>query len=314
MDTIEQAPASALPDELPAKDRPGSVAASLVRLLRPHHWTKNLLCLAGVVFSGQYLAGWAVRAAFATVGVFCAAASSIYIVNDLVDRRRDQAHPLKKSRPLPSGAVSVPTAVLLALVLGTGAVAAAVPLGVQTLACTALYILLNLAYSFWLKHQPVIDVLSIALGFVLRMTAGVYAVRDIPTSWITLCTFFLSLYLAFVKRRSEVVGHGSGEAQRRPVLAHYTLEFLDQMVVASGAISILCYALFTTTSGKNLTLLVTVPIVVFGVMHYHRVTLRLPIGEEPERILLKDFKIQACLLLWLASYVAILHFNPRLFR
>ena len=301
-------------DSVNSATLPAGGFVEVLRLLRPHHWTKNLLCLAGVVFSGQYLLGWAVLAAVETMGVFCAAASAIYVLNDLLDRDRDRAHPVKKLRPLASGAVGVPTAVVLSVVLVGVALAGSAALGLPILVCSGLYLVLNLAYTLWLKHVPLLDVLSIALGFVLRMVAGVHVVRELPTAWITLCTFFLSLFLAFTKRRSELAAQTGTGASPRPVLARYTLPFLDHMVAGTGMISVMCYALFTTTSGKNPALLVTVPIVVYGVMHYHRLSSQLELGQEPERILLKDVRIQACLIAWLAVYIAILHFNPQLFR
>ncbi|HVR86711.1 MAG TPA: decaprenyl-phosphate phosphoribosyltransferase [Planctomycetota bacterium] len=288
--------------------------AGIVRLLRPRHWTKNLLCLAGAVFSGQYLQIVALEAAVATVGVFCAAASAIYVFNDLFDRERDQAHPFKRTRPLASGAVAVPVAVLLGLALAGGAMAGSAALGRSILVCTALYLILNILYTVSLKHVPLLDVLSISLGFVLRMLAGVYAVREVPTTWITLCTFFLSLFLAFAKRRSELALQSGPDASPRPVLSQYTVPFLDQMVLSTGVMSVMCYALFTSTSGKNPTLMLTVPIVVYGIMHYQRRTMLLPLGQEPEEILLRDYRIQACIVAWLAAYIAILHFNPKLFR
>ncbi|HEV3026301.1 MAG TPA: decaprenyl-phosphate phosphoribosyltransferase [Planctomycetota bacterium] len=288
--------------------------AGIVRLLRPRHWTKNLLCLAGAVFSGQYQQIWALKAGIATVAVFCVAASAVYVFNDLFDRERDRANPFKRSRPIASGAVEVPLAVLLGLVLAAGALVGSAAMGRPILVCTALYVILNILYTVSLKHVPLLDVLSISLGFVLRMLAGVYAVREVPTTWITLCTFFLSLFLAFAKRRSELALQSGPDAPQRPVLSQYTLPFLEQMVSSTGVMSVMCYALFTSTSGKNPTLMLTVPVVVYGIMHYQRRTMLLPLGQEPEEILLRDFRIQACIVAWLAAYIAILHFNPKLFR
>ncbi|MBV8878771.1 MAG: decaprenyl-phosphate phosphoribosyltransferase [Planctomycetaceae bacterium] len=289
-------------------------AAGIVRLLRPHHWTKNLLCMAGVVFSGQYLQPWAILGAVKTVVVFCAASSAVYVFNDLVDRKRDRLHAHKKARPLASGAVGVPLAVILGLAMGGAALAGSAAMGRSVLVCTALYLLVNLLYTLSLKHAPLLDVLSIAVGFVLRMLAGVYVVRELPTAWIVLCTFFLSLFLALAKRRSELAHRASDDSTQRPVLAHYSLPFLEQMVVSAGVMAVMCYALFTTTSGKNHALMLTVPIVVYGIMSYQSRIMQLPIGQEPEEVLLKDFRIQLCIIAWLASYVAITYFDPQLFR
>jgi len=222
-----------------------------LRLLRPHHWTKNLACLAGVLFSGRFVDTGADERALWTFGVFCAASSAAYALNDVFDRERDRRHPRKRLRPVASGAVSVPAAVGVGAVLAATALAGAWALGFPVLACLLFYVANNLAYSAGLKHLPLFDVLSIAMGFVLRLLAGVYVVGELPTTWITLCAFFLALFLGFGKRRAELGALGEQTNDQRPVLAQYTLSYLDYLLNSSAVMAVICYALFTTSPEKN---------------------------------------------------------------
>lgn len=267
-----------------------------------------------MVFSGRLrdpLSWWN---AFETFAIFCAASSAIYVLNDILDRERDREHPVKRRRPIASGALSVGFASLLGSVLAAAALTGAAFAGPRILACASSIILLNFLYGLWLKHQPVVDVICISLGFVLRMLAGVYAVGEIPTVWITLCTFFLSLFLALAKRRAELAVLGEPRTEQRPVLSHYSVPFLDQAVTGSAVMAILCYALFTATGGKNPAEIVTVPVVVYGIFHYVRRVMILRGAEEPETILLKDARISGAVLLWLVLYVGIQLLDPHLFR
>jgi len=292
-----------------------TAAAACLKLMRPRQGAKNLVCMAGVLFSGRFTEERFLVAALLTFVAFTVTSSSVYVFNDVLDRERDRQHPTKRRRPIASGAVTVPTALLLGLVLAAAGLALAYTLGMSVLACLLLYVANNLAYTLGLKHMALFDVLSIALGFVLRLAAGVYAVADLPTTWITLCTFFLALFLAFGKRRAELAALTStADNQQRPVLSQYTVPYLDSLVNSSAIMAVMCYALFTSTSGKNPTLVITVPIVFYGIMHYKGLLVLLKDGEEPERILLRDVRIQATVLLWLASYLAITSGEIHLFR
>jgi 4-hydroxybenzoate polyprenyltransferase len=290
------------------------LSGGTLALLRPHHWTKNVACLAGVLFSGRFVDPAAdVRAAWTFV-VFCAASSAAYVLNDVLDRERDRQHPLKRRRPLASGALSVPLAVAIGATLALLAFAGAAALGRGVLVCLAFYAANNVAYSVALKHLVLFDVLSIAVGLVLRLLAGVYVVGELPTTWITLCAFFLALFLGFGKRRAELRSVGGVESRQRPVLAHYPIAYLDSLLDSSAAMAVISYALFTTSAEKNPTLVVGVPIVFYAIMHYKRLVMRLDASEEPERILLHDTPIRVSIALWLVTYLLIQHGNLRLFR
>jgi 4-hydroxybenzoate polyprenyltransferase len=286
-----------------------------VKLLRPQQWTKNGFCLAGVLFSGRFTDFEADLAAVGVFCVFCAASSAVYILNDLLDRERDRTHQTKRYRPLAAGTVSVFGAVGLGVCLTLAALAGSAHLGPAVFGCLVLYLANSLGYCLGLKHLALLDVLCIAVGIVLRLLAGVYAVDDLPTTWITLCTFFLAVFLGFAKRRAELAGLIEVEEQaRRPVLSKYTVQYLDYLVNSSALMALMCYALFTTTSGKNPSLVVTVPIVFFAIMHYKRLVLLLNFGEEPDRILLRDRAIQISIGLWLLTYFVVMYGGGQLFR
>ncbi len=166
--------------------------------------TKNLICFAGVLFSDSFKSWDKDLLALQTFVAFCLCSSAIYIFNDVFDRERDRKHPRKRLRPIARGAVSVPTAIAMGITLVVLGFAIAVRLNYAVAVCLGLYLLNNVVYSLGLKHLALFDVLSISFGFILRLLAGVYVLDELPTTWITLCTFFLSVFLGFAKRRAEL--------------------------------------------------------------------------------------------------------------
>ena len=290
------------------------------KLLRAKQWTKNAVCLAGPVFGGTFMQPRAVGLAAATGLTFCFVSSAAYVWNDIHDRRRDRLHPKKCLRPVASGEVSVRWAALVAASLGISGLAAGLALGGAVFACLALYIANNLLYNAWLKHLVLWDVMSIVFGFVLRLCAGIYVVGDIPTTWILLCSFFLAAFLGFSKRRAEL-SDISGDAaddplrsSRRPVLDDYSVDYLDFLLSSSATMAIMSYALFTTTSGKNPSLVITIPIVYYAIMHYKRLVMIGKQGEEPELVLLKDVHIIVCVAAWLLLYMFLMQTSPAIVR
>ncbi len=285
----------------------------ILKMLRPHQWTKNLFCLAGVFFGSRLGEPTSIGIDLLVMFYFSAAASAMYIFNDIQDIDRDRQHPKKQFRPIASGKVSITAAISIAILLAIIAITGTYILGNAPLVCLLFYIAINLAYSLKLKHQALFDVTCIAMGFVLRLLAGVYALGDIPTAWITLCTFFLALLLGFAKRRSELFELQGKKNLQRPVLAHYTVSYLDYLVNSTATMTVMCYALFTTTSGKNPSLVITVPIVHYAVMHYKHLVMVKSRAEEPDRILLKDNRIKLSILLWLICYLIIIYGNLHFF-
>ena len=285
----------------------------LLRLTRPSHWTKNLTAFAGVIFGNRLGEPWAIGLDFAVFLVLILASSAVYIANDLVDIDRDRQHPTKKRRPLASGEVQPTTATTLAWALAVAAIAGSWLLGAAVWVCVLLYLAINVAYSRWLKHIVLADVLCIAIGFALRILAGIYVLGDLPTAWIILCGFFLALFLGYGKRLAEIKNNAA-DSGARPVLERYDRNFLESLVDGSALASILSYALFTATSGKNPSLIVTVPLVYIAITYYRRLLETSTEGSEPEGILLGNRVIQGCIALWLLTFILISYGDLHFFR
>lgn len=282
-------------------------------LIRVRQWTKNLLCFGGLFISRtvHWDAASLLGAALA-FAAFCLAASSVYVFNDLHDAPRDRIHPRKRSRPIASGRVGPAAAWLLIALLAGGSLAVGVAGGPHLLACIGLYLLINIVYTLRLKTVPIIDVFCISAGFLLRLLAGIYAVGDQPTSWVVLCTLFITLFVGFAKRRSELATHAESDSQR-PVLARYSLDYLDMLINASATMAVVMYALFTTSSGRDPSLAVTVLPVVFAVFRYQHILMIGAGAEEPDRVLLSDAGIRWAMVVWLLSFYAISRLSPGLF-
>ncbi len=282
--------------------------SAMVRLLRPSQWVKNVLCLAGAFFSFQLADPLAVGDGLLTAALFSLVSSAVYVFNDAKDREADRAHPKKRLRPLASGEVSLPQAAALGLACLLGAVALGLLLPWGVAVCVGAYLAMNVFYTLRGKHLVIIDVMCIAMGFVLRLMAGIYAVRAQPTAWIVLCVFFLALYLGFVKRYAEIRSlreRDAGEGAQRSALARTSPEFFEQLMGVTMSMTVLCYSLFATVSGKGHTLVLTVPIVFYVLAYYKYKAQSGRGGEEPERDLVRDPVILGCAVVWLVLYYAI---------
>ncbi len=291
---------------------------ALIEAMRPHQWVKNALVLAPLVFAHMLEDGEAITRAIAAVAVFCALSSSIYLFNDIADRAADRQHPVKRDRPIPSGRLSVGMASTACAGLAIAAAAGSTWLsleipspmhGMQFWVWPLAYTVMNIAYSTTLKHRVIVDCLCIALGFQFRVQAGGAAI-DVETSkWILLCTFFFALFLAFCKRREELVR--SGSEATRATMRYYTVPFLDQIIAPLAALSILTYALYTVDARtiaehKTQNLMFTVPIVVFGVFRYLFLIHFRGGGEDPSKLLFRDKQIVLSGVLWVIAVMVIL--------
>ena len=274
-----------------------------IRLMRPHQWVKNAFVFAGLVFSQHWNDGpLAVKVVYA-FAAFCCLASMVYIINDWHDRDSDALHPTKRFRPLASGAV--PGTVGLALAAALLLAGVALAWGNRTLLLLlAIYVVLNLAYSWRLKQVPVVDVSIIASGFMLRLLAGTVAVGIPPSRWLLLTGMFVALFLGFSKRKAETFHE---EASQRAVLAHYSPALLDTFMAVTMTATLTTYSLFATTPEAQLQhgerLLYTVPVVIFGMLRYtyqvHRGR-----GEDVARDLLRDPWIIAAGIVWLLIFLS----------
>jgi 4-hydroxybenzoate polyprenyltransferase len=282
--------------------------------MRPEQWTKNLLVLGGIIFGGRLLERAALWHAAGALIVFCALSGAVYLFNDLADREADRLHPLKRSRPLASGALSVRAALVAASVLIVGSLAGAMLIGHAFGLVAVLYVALLTLYSAALKHVVIIDVLTIAAGFVLRAIAGAVAV-DVPIGhWLLVCTTLLALFLALSKRRHELVLLGDGATGHRRILEEYSPYLLDQMIAVVTASTLIAYTLYATSSetaqrsGTD-RLALTVPFVLYGIFRYLYLVHQKRGGGSPAAMLLTDRPLLACVALWGLS-VALILYSP----
>lgn len=262
-----------------------------VRLMRPHQWTKNVVVLAGVAFSGQAGDPAQVARALAAVVTFCLASSAVYAFNDWHDRAEDRLHPAKYVRPVASGEITPAKALAFAGGLAAAAVGLALTISVPLAGIMLTYTGLTTAYTVVFRRVPVLDVLTIALGFVLRALAGAVAVSVPLSGWLFVCTLLLAVMLGLGKRRHEIRMLGGATARRRPSLAGYARIDLDRLILAmailtSGAYTL--YALTVPTYGRQLAMIVTVPFVVLAIGRYLVLVFRHDLGGAPEVLLVQD--------------------------
>lgn len=286
---------------------------AVARVSRPLQWIKNLLCFAGIIFSGKFNIVY-FKSATWTFVIFTALSSAVYILNDIIDVERDRAHPQKRRRPVASGELSISLAGISGVLLALTGVVLAYYLSTSVLICALTFLGLNALYCSYLKHAPIIDVLCIAIGFVVRLIAGVLAVEEFPTTWIALCLFFLALFIGFSKRRGELSTLLAAKIEQRPVLVNYTVDYLDFLISSSATATIITYALFASASGKNPTLVVTIPIVFYAVMHYKRTVMIGNVGTEPESALITDWRLVLSVLIWFIAFMVIWLGKINLFR
>lgn len=281
--------------------------ARTLSILRPAQWVKNGLLFGPILFAGKLGDAQARGRVAEGFAAFCLLASAGYVLNAILDRESDAAHPTKRYRPVASGAVSVRTASVVyvaALVLG-GILAA--HMGKMFLACAGGYVVVSLAYCVWLKHMVILDVMAIAAGFVLRMLGGAAAVPVEPSQWLVLCTMLMAVFLGFTKRRAELTQVGESSASARAVLEHYSAGFLDQMVAIVTSATVLCYVIYTAeapravgeTVGRGVKYYVlTVPFVLYGIFRYLYLVYHCERGESPTRTLMTDVPLLVNALLW----------------
>ncbi len=290
------------------------LAANLLISLRPDQWTKNFVVFAGLVFGEQLLEPGAVARAGGAFGVFCALSSSMYLINDVGDRARDRLHPVKSGRPIAAGRVSPGTALGVAGLLMAGAGVSAFLLEPRLALLALVFVGVLILYSWVLRQVVILDVLAIAIGFVLRAVAGAVVVDVSFSQWMLICTFLLALLLGLSKRRQEVGALGADATRHRPTLSRYTPQLLDQLVTVLAASTLVSYAVYTTGAetvekfGTEL-LTMTIPFPIYGVLRYLMLMHDKTTGTGPTDILLQDRPLAVCVTGWAVS-VAIIIYRP----
>lgn len=279
-----------------------TILRALIKSMRLRQWPKNLFILAAVIFDGQLFNRASLLVSIAGVLVFCLISSSVYLINDVKDIESDRQHPVKKNRPIASGKLPVQVAITAAVVLLVISFPAAYLLSPGFAIISGVYFLMNLAYSFHLKHVPLIDVLIIAAGFVLRVAAGVTLIAVQRFSpWMYVVTTLLALFIGFGKRRAELKQLSINANNHRRVLDGYSIPFLDQLITIVSSSTILTYSLYTFSAPnlpENHSMMLTIPFVLYGIFRYLYLIQIKGEGGAPEELVLTDRPLQATILLF----------------
>jgi 4-hydroxybenzoate polyprenyltransferase len=292
---------------------------ALIKSMRPRQWTKNAFVFASLVFDGKFFHPTEFLRTLAGFGLFCIIASTVYIFNDILDLEADRQHPVKRNRPIASGSLPVPVAVIAGSLLTVAAVAAAYLLAWQFAVVLLVYFIIMLVYSRWLKHIPILDVMIIAAGFVLRVHAGTtLIVVDRFSPWLYVIMTLLALYLGFGKRRAELTllaendGSNGLDGGFRKVLDGYSIPLVDQFITIVSGTTIVAYSLYTffrPDAPSNHSLMLSIPFVVYAVFRYLYLIQVKHIGGEPEEILLTDRPFQVAIALWGLTILAVFYLH-----
>jgi 4-hydroxybenzoate polyprenyltransferase len=272
----------------------------LLKSMRPKQWTKNVAVFAALIFDRQLFQQDALFRTMAGFILFCLVSSSVYLFNDIMDIESDRKHPTKRNRPIAAGKLSITAALVSAIGLIILSLGFSFQLSNSFGILTSVYFLINLAYSKWLKHIVIIDVLVIALGFVLRVASGVSLINvERFSPWLYVVTTLLALYIGFGKRRSELTSLNAGAGHHRRVLDGYSLSFLDQVITIVSSTTVIAYS-FYTFSAPNLpadhSMMLTIPFVLYGIFRYLYLIQVQQVGGAPEELLLTDRPLQLTIL------------------
>jgi len=287
---------------------------ALLKTMRPRQWvTKNIFIFAAIVFDKQLFIVDSFLRTLAGFALFCLISSSVYIFNDLADIEADRQHPEKKKRPIPSGKLPVPAAWTAGIILAAVTLICGYLLVPSFAYVIGLYFLINMAYSKWLKHIPIVDVLIISAGFVLRVHAGVTLIQvERFSPWLYVVMTLLSLFLGFGKRRAELALLAQGAGSHRKVLDGYTLPLLDKYIMIVSGTTIVAYSLYTFSAPnlpENHTMMLTIPFVVYTIFRYLYLIEVEHAGGAPEEILLSDRPFQVAMFLWAAVVLSIFYLS-----
>lgn len=291
----------------------------LIRTMRPKQWTKNVLFVfPALIFDGQLFVLDSFLRVFVAFALLCLMSSTVYIINDLVDIESDRQHPVKRKRALPSGQLPIPLAILAAVILPTFVLITAFSFNTPLAIVLVIYLALQLAYSFRLKHIVIVDLLVLTFGFVLRVVAGVVVIQvENFSPWLYVCTGLLALFLAVSKRRQEIIllGGNGQAAQVRRIYKDYTVELLDKILGVVVASTFITYTLYTIETPSRLMAnrymgLLTVPFVIYGLFRYMYLIYVRGETAPPDEVLLKDRPMQIDIVLFAISFILILYVFP----
>lgn len=289
-----------------------SSVANLIISLRPDQWTKNLIVFAALIFAVKLLDPAALALASAAFLIFCVLSGCVYLINDVSDREADRQHPLKRLRPIASGALGAGTALTWAIGLSVAALAAAYALRPLFALTAAAYLALFVWYTRALKHVVILDVMSIAIGFVLRAVAGGLVIGVPISDWLLVCTILLALFLGLAKRRHEITMLADGASGHRRILEEYDPYLLDQMIAIVAAATLVVYIIYcaspeTAERFGTPLLVLTTPFPIYGIFRYLYLVHRKHGGGSPSDLLLRDRPLLSCVALWGLAVVTIIY-------
>jgi len=291
-----------------------AVFIALLEAMRPRQWTKNVFVLAAIAFGQKLDDRGAVEWTLAAFIIFCFLSSSVYIVNDIMDAERDRQHPTKRKRPIASGRLPVALAVPAAIGLAALSIALSLAINAHFTLIAGIYLALNLLYSFSLKHIVILDVLLVAIFFVLRAAAGAAAINVEISHWLLICTLLLALFIALSKRRHELVLLEDNASAHRTILTEYSPYLLDQMIAVVTASTLMAYILYTVDARTVAVfgtrgLMASVPCVIFGIFRYLYLVHQKGEGGDPDRIVLSDRPFLANVLVWVGIVAGVIYFR-----
>jgi 4-hydroxybenzoate polyprenyltransferase len=289
-----------------------STVANLIISLRPDQWTKNLLVFAALIFAVKLLDPAALAHASAAFLIFCALSGAVYLINDVSDREADALHPIKRMRPIASGALSPVVGLSWAMALSVVALAAAYWLQPLFAVSASAYLALFVLYTRWLKHIVILDVMSIAIGFVLRAEAGGLVIGVPVSDWLLVCTLVGALFLGLAKRRHEITMLGDGAKGHRRILEEYDPYLLDQMIAIVAAATLVVYVIYcaspeTAERFSTQLLVLTTPFPIYGIFRYLYLVHRKHGGGSPSDMLLRDRPLLSCVALWGIAVILIIY-------
>ena len=289
-----------------------NILKTILITMRPKQWIKNFAVFAALIFDRQLTRIESLERTLFSFFLFCLISGAVYILNDIMDAEADRNHPIKKNRPIASGQLPVPIAIATVVILLVISFSLAYLLSPYFALICLIYILLNLAYSKWLKHVVILDVFVLATGFVLRVVAGVTVISvERFSPWLYIVTTLLSLYLGFGKRRAELTLLADGAQSHRRVLQGYTIPFLDQMIIIVSSTTLISYSLYTFSAPNlptNHIMMLTIPFVLYGIFRYLYLIQVKNSGGAPEELLLKDRPLFSAVALWGISVLLIFYF------
>jgi 4-hydroxybenzoate polyprenyltransferase len=294
------------------RTEPLSSLKAILISMRPEQWVKNIFLFSGLVFSRNLFQPALLLKVCAGFMLFSVTASSIYLFNDIQDRKYDREHPKKGKRPLAAGTLSVQKAYAGSILLGISSLVLALILEPGFFGILSAYVLIHVAYSLRLKQVVILDIMCIASGFILRILAGTTLAQVTPSDWLLICTMTLSLFLGFSKRRNELALVEANPEEHRQVLKDYSFPFLDQMIPMVTACTVMSYILYTV-SGETVArfgtrnLIFTVPFVLFGMFRYLYLIYHKKLFKDPTELVLRDYPSTVNILLWLAAVLWIVY-------